>query len=682
MFKKDVDLLERSKSQLRNKELKKLKKDILDQFPRIRDEQYETHLDDFLKSISTIVLVKLENRSLIYYMDTIPYFIDIQGRNNLIPTLFFLWKFPKTLRSMTIPSSVSSFLLRGADLFLPGLANYKNLESLQKDEKVAISVKGNPLPIAVGQSNVCFEAIHVNRGQGTAATLYHIYGDKLCFINNNIETPAGFSLRVISPIEEEDISEDMLTNGLDALDISKNPEDKEHCEIAIELSLDDRIRRYVLIACRYLIQDDQLPLLASSFWIIVQKTAACDPIYPHTGPLDMKKSSFRKVSQLLESLTEFISLKEEEYVLYLIDIDRSYHEFKNVTIQDLLSFKQSIKTYTKSDTSDNDSMKIPLTTSTSTRTLSVIPATLQTKVRVIEYFKFSRDLFELIQVNEYLHSIEEETSFQQLQSSHPLMSMTSGKKDSLQLFQHSEIKHILLQQVLDLDDINDKKYVIISNNHSLYKFISNLPSAIPISVEVKDEDHELEEELDEEFEESEDDYVFGKINDFVGGIYMPITKQELTSSLQEGNSIETKSMTSSWKPIYLPKASDNMNTSKKSHIPTNQIKSQKQKHKSKSNDSICSYRIRKDNLVGDIISKLSPYHVILSSHDAIVKSGKSPCVFIKVEKRKGNTSITCIRGLDDFSIDLQYVAKMFKKKFVYFLLILVLLLVLVLVLVM
>jgi predicted ribosome-associated RNA-binding protein Tma20 len=60
----------------------------------------------------------------------IPLFFDVDGRNILYPTIFTLWKFPSLLPHVKIPSPVSSFLLRGADLMAPGVINLPGEEYL------------------------------------------------------------------------------------------------------------------------------------------------------------------------------------------------------------------------------------------------------------------------------------------------------------------------------------------------------------------------------------------------------------------------------------------------------------------------------------------------------------------------------------------------------------------------
>ena len=61
--------------------------------------------------------------------DTEPIAVDLNSKNKLLPTLYFLSKFPTALRQFVVHSPVSEFVLKGADLMMPGVctAEGKNL---------------------------------------------------------------------------------------------------------------------------------------------------------------------------------------------------------------------------------------------------------------------------------------------------------------------------------------------------------------------------------------------------------------------------------------------------------------------------------------------------------------------------------------------------------------------------
>lgn len=127
MFKKDKDLTERSRSLLKNKEIRSLKAEILLQFPRLSEDQ----ISEIIAKKSNLSQTKLASRTIVYSVDDVPFFFDKEGRNNLYPTVFTLWRFPEAMRTYVVHAPVSEFVLNGADLMLPGLATRSsNLQNI------------------------------------------------------------------------------------------------------------------------------------------------------------------------------------------------------------------------------------------------------------------------------------------------------------------------------------------------------------------------------------------------------------------------------------------------------------------------------------------------------------------------------------------------------------------------
>ena len=176
MFKKDRDLAERSRSLLKNKETRKLRDDILAKLPRLTPEQMDAILgkEQFLR-------IYLASKTIVYAVNDVPYFVDVEGRGpTIVPTVQCTWRVPTVLRCFVIHPPVSSYVLNGADLMLPGLATDTDLDGLLKGEKMAVRVAGNPLPFAVGEALTSTEAILANGRKGRALGVWLVYGDCLC----------------------------------------------------------------------------------------------------------------------------------------------------------------------------------------------------------------------------------------------------------------------------------------------------------------------------------------------------------------------------------------------------------------------------------------------------------------------------------------------------------------------
>lgn len=199
MFKKERDLAERSKTLLKNKEVRSLKSEIIKKFPTISEEELNT----VIPNKANISVTKLASKTLVYSLDGVTLLFDIEGRSNLCPALPFLWRFPHALPTFVIHSPVSEFVLRGADLMIPGVCKSKLVDlqacGLKEGQKVSIRVAGNPLPFAVGESLVSGSALCSGKLKGRAVTVLHVYGDMIA--TSGVVPNSGFGPSRIYALE-------------------------------------------------------------------------------------------------------------------------------------------------------------------------------------------------------------------------------------------------------------------------------------------------------------------------------------------------------------------------------------------------------------------------------------------------------------------------------------------------
>ena len=80
---------------------------MLSKFPLL----LETQLDEVLGK-EQFTRIVLATKTIIYSVGDIPYFIDVEGRNNIYPTIFLLWKCPNILRSFIIHAPVSEYVMK------------------------------------------------------------------------------------------------------------------------------------------------------------------------------------------------------------------------------------------------------------------------------------------------------------------------------------------------------------------------------------------------------------------------------------------------------------------------------------------------------------------------------------------------------------------------------------------
>ena len=394
MFKKDQDVHERSRSLLKNKEIRSLKADIVEQLHDIDPED----LNRVITNKSSVTVIKLSNKNLLYAVDDAVMFFTLDsfyrssigqpgktGSNQtnakassnansksnastgkvtgssssdkdskLYPTIAFLSHFPDCMKTFIIYSPVSEYLLKGADLMMPGLCCSKlldktnRLDELAMGEPVCIKVVGNPLPFAVGVSLINRTTLASMRNddgsikKGKAVEVLHLYGDLITA--RDMVPNSGFGSSCIYAIdgktlkeqqeeeteeeeEEEEADDDKNDDAKDtgwtdsALDGDIAVDDMNSADTAEEELLSDQqeacaadevldtidpsvdeielvadihrlavdaedsadpsptttaqhdeaLLRAVLLGTKYVLKSQQLPMLVSTYWALLQR---------------------------------------------------------------------------------------------------------------------------------------------------------------------------------------------------------------------------------------------------------------------------------------------------------------------------------------------------------------------------------------------------------------------------
>ena len=122
----------------------------------------------------------------------------------LFPSLYVLWEVKDAILPFVfVNSAVSSFVLSGANLMLPGVIRHPKLDPygpFAKDDLVAIYVVGNPLPIALGKAEISSDGIMQASGgaKGKAISVMHYFGDGLWQLGSKT-APRGFSFDSVEP---------------------------------------------------------------------------------------------------------------------------------------------------------------------------------------------------------------------------------------------------------------------------------------------------------------------------------------------------------------------------------------------------------------------------------------------------------------------------------------------------
>ncbi|KAK6116717.1 hypothetical protein DH2020_049537 [Rehmannia glutinosa] len=364
MFKKAVEA--KSQQRLSGADRKKLKRAIRERFPNASDAD----MDILLPPKVEITVSKFPNRVLVYGLEgDCPMFYDSDGRGSQIfPTVYALWKVPDLLPAFMLKGGeVSRFVLGGADLMFPGIQiPAEGLPSFSAGEPWTVKVPGNLAPIAVGVTTMSStEALNAGL-RGKALRISHYYRDTLwelaenCYVPNAgffedavFEDPAlfsagqasgscedGFSVGQTDAINNEYMGGASAADGIPLIPDSAATEDpivkneaSEQITTAmvdlqvtenasgIESNVDDQnplsvedvdvlLDKCLLQALHTTVKDKDLPMPGSVLW-----SGHVLPCRPSGITLDIKKSSYKKLSKWLQSKSAngLISVKEDKY---------------------------------------------------------------------------------------------------------------------------------------------------------------------------------------------------------------------------------------------------------------------------------------------------------------------------------------------------------------------------------
>lgn len=171
MFKAPIKVA--SHNPISNKDRKKLKKDLTKDFPSDVVDMI------FIKS-SEISATKLQGSSIVIYSDEeFPLFVDSTGNGDFFPSLYTVDAYPDICRTISMKSGVESFLLKGANLMWPGVADIEELPADLEADSVVVVRKEDGVPVAVGALAEDVEKVQNGKQEGVACYILHLEGDSL-----------------------------------------------------------------------------------------------------------------------------------------------------------------------------------------------------------------------------------------------------------------------------------------------------------------------------------------------------------------------------------------------------------------------------------------------------------------------------------------------------------------------
>jgi translation initiation factor 2D len=296
---------------LKNKDAKKLRRDAAERFKSSCDGPDDPQLKALLASKAAVKKMSFQApaRTVVYASEETrePLLFDVTGKGELCFSVYALWRAPKLLPPLVVHAPVSEFVLRGADVMLPGVVftSTEQLESLRRGELRAIYARGNPCAIGVGEMLVDAEEVMRSGNKGRALKLWHVVGDALWKMGPQTLPNEGFlGDRVVSlgGADESDDEGDLSLDGVtleDKAEVEEKEESEEKEEEVTKQQMDSYYVAALLQALRTSkIRKMELPILASAFHANVLL-----PCRRAGVSLNIKHSSFKKMSVFLKAMS-------------------------------------------------------------------------------------------------------------------------------------------------------------------------------------------------------------------------------------------------------------------------------------------------------------------------------------------------------------------------------------------
>ncbi|KAM9212327.1 eukaryotic translation initiation factor 2D isoform 1-T1 [Dugong dugon] len=327
----------KSNTAIKGSDRRKLRADVTAAFPSIGTDQ-ASELVPGKEELNVVKLYAHKGDAVtVYVSGGNPILFELE--KNLYPTVYSLWSYPDLLPTFTTWPPVLEKLAGGADLMLPGLVvPPAGLPPVQKGDLCAIALVGNRAPIAVGVAAMSTAEMLTSGLRGRGFSVLHTYQDHLWKSGDKSSPPSIAPLAVSPPDLSEEKGCVQVDPGLheDMRHLHLKGEDEDNGEVlqlrgekalseasedtsvgllnqdsagskALHEQMDELLQRCFLHALKSRVRKADLPLLTSTF-LGSHMFSCC----PEGQQLDIKKSSYRKLSKFLQHMQQeqIIQVKE------------------------------------------------------------------------------------------------------------------------------------------------------------------------------------------------------------------------------------------------------------------------------------------------------------------------------------------------------------------------------------
>lgn len=267
------------------------------------------------------------------------------GSEDMIPTVYTLWKKRDLLPFLSTPSAVIPVLVGGADLMIPGVVQHP--PSLQAGQLVSITehIHHSTLigsPLAVGRMAVDSDVLSEAAAKGKAVFVLHAWNDHLFDMGHKGNPPDPWEMSSLVANDQQAIEDkdDTENNGakeplVDALGSHLEQTQLDDPAPTMELTKDDVssiLHDALLQAIKTTLSSSQtsaLPMPASTFYstyILPSRPAQSPSQPPVSTPIDIKHSSHKSLAYFFKSAEKqgLLKLKEIKSELMVFSVATSH----------------------------------------------------------------------------------------------------------------------------------------------------------------------------------------------------------------------------------------------------------------------------------------------------------------------------------------------------------------------
>ncbi|XP_047561676.1 eukaryotic translation initiation factor 2D isoform X2 [Lutra lutra] len=328
----------KSNTAIKGSDRRKLRADVAAAFPTLGTDQVSA----LVPGKEELNIVKLYahrgDAVTVYVCGGNPILFELE--KNLYPTVYTLWSYPDLLPTFTTWPVVLEKLVGGADLMLPGLVvPPAGLPQVQKGDLCAIALVGNRAPVAIGVAAMSTAEMLTSGLKGRGFSVLHTYQDHLWRSGDKSSPPSLAPPALDAPDVDEEkgsVQADPALQG-DMRRLTLEGEDKENGEVqqqmcgekslseatedagvrglnpdptdskTLQEQMDELLQRCFLHALKCQVKKADLPLLTSTF-LGSHMFSCC----PEGRQLDIKKSSYKKLSKFLQHMQQEQMIQVEE----------------------------------------------------------------------------------------------------------------------------------------------------------------------------------------------------------------------------------------------------------------------------------------------------------------------------------------------------------------------------------